>query len=619
LTSLVEFKVRIPILIFLQSIPAFFGTAIAHVSYMTATAALDIAAQVPQAGQRLPDAGVTTAAKDTLKNSRCRSESKVGDFRTNWQQFLNLMHASEGVPELAEAFRDEPGQRFPAVSEESVTDLLSAFGAKDAAADEPSQIEDGSLPLPSTQERAPLLRIRQQIAIRSSDAKTPHELQTTLSAQTTRHGEVKAGVEVDSIRHGRRSAGAGERNATELIPVQDTLASSAFAPTSESAKPVVSHSGSESEVRLKSFDSIASSHRMKQTIRNDSASLREVQNLTLSEEGEEPSEAIAGKFLADLSATSDGDVAGMSLPTRTTLGSSASYASDPALSGKQTRQSRALVASSPVGDGEGARTQSLPERPAPAASISQYAETSKGGSEAGLNQVRGRAIETKSSNVPEAHLQPAHTVQTASPQPRDLESPHLGALADRDPSTTTVFALRESASIASPAKVNNSESTGGELFTALDTVRGSGAPAWVRTGAHMAEAGYQDPDIGWVTVRAHAAANGFHAALVPSSMEAAQSLGVHLSGLSAYLADHHKAVQSVSVSAPEIRWDGQSLGQKMDNGTSHGGSQERGPGSSAEVDSTIRPASHPIASQQSEGIEGSVFVASGSRFISVVA
>ena len=75
-------------------------------------------------------------------------------------------------------------------------------------------------------------------------------------------------------------------------------------------------------------------------------------------------------------------------------------------------------------------------------------------------------------------------------------------------------------------------------FEALDATAAPPA-TWIHAGAHHAEAGYLDPSLGWVSVRADANPAGLHAAIVPASPEAASAISTHLAGLNAYLAEHH--------------------------------------------------------------------------------
>jgi len=85
----------------------------------------------------------------------------------------------------------------------------------------------------------------------------------------------------------------------------------------------------------------------------------------------------------------------------------------------------------------------------------------------------------------------------------------------------------------------------------LDMDASAVTPTWVLAGAHQAEAGFHDPALGWVSVHAQSDSTGVHAAVIPSSSDAAQSLGGHLAGLNAYLAEHHSSVEGVTRGNPE--------------------------------------------------------------------
>ena len=86
-----------------------------------------------------------------------------------------------------------------------------------------------------------------------------------------------------------------------------------------------------------------------------------------------------------------------------------------------------------------------------------------------------------------------------------------------------------------------------ETFAALDAEPGAGAPSWIHAGPQQAEAGFQDPALGWVGVRADLGAGGIHAAILPGSDEAASLLGGHLAGLNAHLAAEQIPVDSLRV------------------------------------------------------------------------
>jgi hypothetical protein len=92
---------------------------------------------------------------------------------------------------------------------------------------------------------------------------------------------------------------------------------------------------------------------------------------------------------------------------------------------------------------------------------------------------------------------------------------------------------------------------GNDTFAALDADQALPSTAWTHGGTRHAEAGYLDPVLGWVGVRADATHNGIHAAVVPGSLEAAEVLGGHLSGLNAHLALHHGNAATVTLASPQ--------------------------------------------------------------------
>jgi hypothetical protein len=112
-----------------------------------------------------------------------------------------------------------------------------------------------------------------------------------------------------------------------------------------------------------------------------------------------------------------------------------------------------------------------------------------------------------------------------------------------------------------------------ESFSTMDAGSTQPATTWVHTGAQRAEAGYQDPTLGWVSVRADASSGGVHAQLVPESADAAQALGGQLAGLNSYLAEHHASVDTLTLSSPEGGWAGMNSGQSSGGGMQQGGEQ----------------------------------------------
>jgi hypothetical protein len=123
--------------------------------------------------------------------------------------------------------------------------------------------------------------------------------------------------------------------------------------------------------------------------------------------------------------------------------------------------------------------------------------------------------------------------------------------------------------LAGASSVAASRPDSREAFATLDAADAPGATTWIHAGAQRAEAGYQDPTLGWVGVRADLSGGGVHAQLVPGSADAAQALGSHLAGLNAYLSEHHTPVESLTLTAPES-------GLGSDRGTGEGMQQGAG-------------------------------------------
>jgi len=93
--------------------------------------------------------------------------------------------------------------------------------------------------------------------------------------------------------------------------------------------------------------------------------------------------------------------------------------------------------------------------------------------------------------------------------------------------------------------------SGRDTFAALDAETASPPTTWIQAGSRRAEAGYQDPALGWVGVRAQSDGSGVHAAVVPGSAEAAGALNGHLTGLNAFMVEHHGHGSTVTLAAPE--------------------------------------------------------------------
>jgi hypothetical protein len=111
-----------------------------------------------------------------------------------------------------------------------------------------------------------------------------------------------------------------------------------------------------------------------------------------------------------------------------------------------------------------------------------------------------------------------------------------------------------------------------KTFEALDAQGAPGRASWIHTGAQQAEAGFQDPELGWVGVRADASGGGIHAQLVASSADAAQALSGHMAGLNTFLAEHHTPVETLTLSTNS----GSGMGFAGESGS--GGGMQQGTG-----------------------------------------
>jgi hypothetical protein len=152
-----------------------------------------------------------------------------------------------------------------------------------------------------------------------------------------------------------------------------------------------------------------------------------------------------------------------------------------------------------------------------------------------------------------------------------------------------------------------------ETFAALDSEAAPGTPTWIHAGAQRAEAGFQDPALGWIGVRGDMGTGGVHASLVPGSADAAQALSGHMAGLNSYLAEHHTPVETLTLAAPEGRWAGSAGDQGASPGMNQGQGKNAGQGAFAEPQSNPSPTPPELTAAAS--LEA--FAQTGSRDLAV--
>jgi hypothetical protein len=251
------------------------------------------------------------------------------------------------------------------------------------------------------------------------------------------------------------------------------------------------------------------------------------------------------------------------------------------------------------------------------------------------SQIKAAYEQSTSANTPAA-AQSAEAAQfhsasnrdTASRERSSLQHQAVGDTAQQVVGLGSHAALtRDPAAISGDSNERNSVTTGfiptqpgtsssptaRDTFAALDADPGQPATAWTHTSPRQVEAGYQDPSLGWVSVRADMTSGGLHASVIPTSQDAAQALGSHLSGLNAYLADHHGGSITASLAAPEDRSLTQQSG--TDSGTQSGARQQN-QSSQSSAEQATSPTLQQNIQQQAEP---ALFMPTHSGRISVLA
>lgn len=170
------------------------------------------------------------------------------------------------------------------------------------------------------------------------------------------------------------------------------------------------------------------------------------------------------------------------------------------------------------------------------------------------------------------------------------------------------------ASAAASAAATASSSD--DPFAVLDATP-TPTPSWIHASAHSAEAGYQDPSLGWVGVRAEVSGGGIHAALVPGSADAAAVLSTHLAGLNSYLAEQNTAGATVTLA---MSTDSQSYAGADQSAQQQQQQQSTDVGARVKADAAMVSTSAPATTNTASALAGSTEYANpASRYISVVA
>jgi hypothetical protein len=127
-------------------------------------------------------------------------------------------------------------------------------------------------------------------------------------------------------------------------------------------------------------------------------------------------------------------------------------------------------------------------------------------------------------------------------------------------------------------------------FDELDRERNGAEMQWTTVSRNRAEAGFEDPTIGWVRVRAHLDGRGVHASVIPGSVEAATALSLHLGDLNSHLLRQHPEVHSVTLSAPSSGWSNCESATEMHQGHGNANRNNNQPASvPEEITGAIQP------------------------------
>jgi hypothetical protein len=241
---------------------------------------------------------------------------------------------------------------------------------------------------------------------------------------------------------------------------------------------------------------------------------------------------------------------------------------------------------------------------------------------------------TVSASLPAAIQRPsladqANRTHRSSSQQLHLNS-NLESFVEQQPTSASVnrevtqginHSNSNAAADLSFSKPVSAPSNSQQTFAALNEEIRAPSPVWIHAGGNKAEAGFKDPTLGWVGVRAQADASGVHAALVPGSPDASRTLSGDLPSLSAYLGEHHTAVRTLTMASPESSWAGEGSGHP--GGME--GEQRNGHGRSGhQAGATNHEATSDAVAQSSFGLalDSSASLplqgATGARYISVV-
>jgi hypothetical protein len=175
------------------------------------------------------------------------------------------------------------------------------------------------------------------------------------------------------------------------------------------------------------------------------------------------------------------------------------------------------------------------------------------------------------------------------------------------------------ASSVAAGSTGTQDITAREAIASLDAAPAVGTPNWLHAASRQAEAGFQDPALGWVGVRADLDGGIVHATVVTGSSEAAQALSGHLAGLSSYLTEQQTPVATLTITTSG--GSGLEAGVDQSMQQSSGQNAEQGAAAGSQHGASAPASTLPLsAAIQSSGLDMAVNVGEGrGTYISVVA
>jgi len=131
----------------------------------------------------------------------------------------------------------------------------------------------------------------------------------------------------------------------------------------------------------------------------------------------------------------------------------------------------------------------------------------------------------------------------------------------------------------------NSQSVNGQNpFSELDSSTSSDHICWIHAAPRQVEAGFDDPALGWVSVRADLHGGNVHASVMGSSAESSVALGAELAGLGVHLAERHISLDSLTVATAHAQ--GMNAGDAMRQDSGNRDTREGQPNSVPVVHAT---------------------------------